>query len=67
MFQTITITSEDILHNVKLQCRISENIAQIVTRKVVENAAAEIEIKVEIEELQHTNFRLHILLLFLAF
>lgn len=52
MSQTITITSEDILHQVKLSCKISEIIEQIVTRKVVKNAALEAGIKVEIEELQ---------------
>ena len=52
MSQTIKITSEDILHQVKLTCQIPEIIQGIVTRKVIENAVAEVGIKVETEELQ---------------
>jgi parvulin-like peptidyl-prolyl isomerase len=52
MSKTITITSEDILRNVKLCRQMPENIEQIVTSKVIENAAAEAGIKVETEELQ---------------
>ncbi|MEH2245623.1 peptidylprolyl isomerase [Nostoc sp.] len=52
MSQTITITKEDILSQVKLSCKIPEFVEGIVTRKVIENAAAEAGIKVETEELQ---------------
>lgn len=52
MSKNITITSEDILQYVKLSCKIPEIIEQIVTRKVVENAAVEVGIELEIEELQ---------------
>ena len=60
MSQTITITNEDILEQVKLSSKIPEIIEQIVTRKVIENAADEEGIKVEIEELQQAadKFRL---------
>lgn len=52
MSQTITITNEDILSQVKLSCKIPEFVEGIVTRKVIENAADEAGIKVETEELQ---------------
>src|SRR4028118_702854 len=52
MSQAITITSEDILHQVKLSCKISSVIEEIVTRKIIASAAAEAGIKVETEELQ---------------
>ncbi|MEH2166529.1 MAG: peptidylprolyl isomerase [Nostoc sp.] len=60
MSQTITITSEDILAQVKLSCKIPEIIEEIVNRKFVEKAADEAGIKVEIEELQQAanKFRL---------
>ncbi len=52
MSQAITITSEDILHQVKLSCKIPSVIEEIITRKIIASAAAEAGIKVEIEELQ---------------
>lgn len=52
MPQTITITNEDILSQVKLSCKIPEFVEGIVTRKVIANAAAEAGIKLETEELQ---------------
>jgi len=52
MSQAITISAQDILQQVKLSCQIPSIVEQIVTRKVVEDAAAEAGIKVEAEELQ---------------
>jgi parvulin-like peptidyl-prolyl isomerase len=52
MSQTITITNEDILEQVKLSCKIPEIVEGIVTRKVIANAVSEAGIKVETEELQ---------------
>jgi parvulin-like peptidyl-prolyl isomerase len=52
MLQTITITSEDILHQIKLSCKIPEIIEQIVSRKVIISAAEAAGIKVEVAELQ---------------
>ncbi|MEH2063946.1 MAG: peptidylprolyl isomerase [Nostoc sp.] len=52
MSETITITNEDILSQVKLSCQIPEFVEGIVTRKIVENAAFEASLKVETEELQ---------------
>ncbi|MCC5617682.1 peptidylprolyl isomerase [Nostoc sp. CHAB 5836] len=52
MSQTITITNEDILSQVKLSCQIPELVEGILTRKIVENAASEANLKVETEELQ---------------
>jgi len=52
MSQAITITSEDILHQVKLSCQIPSIVEGIVTRKIIASAAAEAGIKLETEELQ---------------
>jgi parvulin-like peptidyl-prolyl isomerase len=52
MSQAITISAQDILQQVKLSCQIPSVVEQIVTRKVVRDAAAEAGIKVEAEELQ---------------
>jgi hypothetical protein len=52
MSQVITISDRDILHQIKLSCQIPSFIEQIVTRKIVRDAAAEAGIKVETEELQ---------------
>lgn len=52
MSQSIPITSEDILQQVKLSCKIPEIVEQIVSRKVIMSTAEEIGIKVETEELQ---------------
>jgi parvulin-like peptidyl-prolyl isomerase len=52
MSQSINITNEDILHQVKLSCKIPEIVEQIITRKLIIAAAEEAGIKVEVEELQ---------------
>ena len=50
--QTITITQEDILHQIKLSCKIPEIVEQIVTRKVITVAVEKAGIEVTKEELQ---------------
>ena len=52
MPQAITITSEDILQQVKLSYQIPSIVEGIVSRKIIASAAAEAGIKVETEELQ---------------
>ncbi|MFK0733583.1 MAG: peptidylprolyl isomerase [Gloeotrichia echinulata HAB0833] len=52
MSQPITITNEEILHQVKLSCKIPEIVEQIVNRKVMIAAAEQAGITVEVEELQ---------------
>lgn len=52
MSQAITISAQDILQQVKLSCQIPSVVEQIVSRKVVRDAAAEAGITVETEELQ---------------
>ncbi|GAX36790.1 peptidylprolyl isomerase [Nodularia sp. NIES-3585] len=52
MSQPITITSEDILEQIKLACKIPEIVEQIVIRKIITSTAEEADIKVEVEELQ---------------
>ncbi|MEM7555955.1 MAG: peptidylprolyl isomerase [Cyanobacteria bacterium P01_A01_bin.84] len=52
MSQSMMITKEDILQQVKLSGKIPEIIEQIVSRKIITEAVAEAGIKVETEELQ---------------
>ena len=52
MSQTITITNEDILHQIKLSCKIPEIVEQIVTNKVINAAVEEVGIEITTEELQ---------------
>ncbi|MEH2138937.1 peptidylprolyl isomerase [Nostoc sp.] len=52
MLQTITITNEDILQQVKLSCKIPEIVEQIVSRKVIISTLEQANITVETEELQ---------------
>ncbi|WP_445632616.1 peptidylprolyl isomerase [Nostoc sp. DSM 114161] len=54
MSQLITITKEDIIHQIKLSGKIPEIIEQIVQRKIIQNIAIEVGIKVEVGELQKT-------------
>lgn len=60
MSETITITNEDILEDIKLQCKIPEYIEQIIKYKIIDKTAIELGIKVETEELQNAadKFRL---------
>ena len=51
-YQTLTITNNDILHQIKLDCKIPEIVKQIISRKVITDAATEAGIKIETEELQ---------------
>ena len=50
--QTITITKEDILHQIKLSRKIPELVEQIITRKIIASAAEEAGIEITTEELQ---------------
>jgi parvulin-like peptidyl-prolyl isomerase len=50
--QTITITQEDIFHQVKLSCTIPETIEKIIERKIIISAVEEAGIEVTKEELQ---------------
>lgn len=52
MSQTITITSENILNQVKLSLKVPEIIEGIITRQVIAKAAAEAGIEPTTEELQ---------------
>jgi parvulin-like peptidyl-prolyl isomerase len=60
MLQAITISKDDIFHQFKLSCRIPSVIEEILTRKIIGTAAAELGIEVEPTELQQAadNFRL---------
>ncbi|NMG09332.1 peptidylprolyl isomerase [Brasilonema sp. UFV-L1] len=64
MLNTITITSEDILQQVKLSCKVPEIIQEIITRKVIAVATEKFGIEVEDEALQKTadkfRFRNHL-------
>ncbi|WP_424100632.1 foldase protein PrsA [Moorena producens] len=52
MLPAITITTEDIFHQVQLSCQIPEIIEGIVTRKIIAATAESAGIRVEIEDLQ---------------
>ncbi len=52
MLQSITITGEDIFHQVKLSCGIPEIIEGIVTRKIIAATAENAGISIETEEVQ---------------
>lgn len=55
MSLTITITNEDLLHQVKLSCKIPETIEKIIERKIIISAAQEAGIEVTKEELQQAS------------
>jgi parvulin-like peptidyl-prolyl isomerase len=61
MSKTISISSENIIHQVKLSCQMSAIVENIVNRKIIEKAAEDLKIVVETEELQQAanDFRLH--------
>lgn len=52
MSEAITISTEDLLHQVKLNYQIPSLIQRIITRKIIFAEATKVGIKVEVEELQ---------------
>jgi hypothetical protein len=58
MSKVLTVSREEILHQIKLSCQIPSVIEGIATRKILANTAQELGIKVEPEELQ-TGSRQH--------
>jgi parvulin-like peptidyl-prolyl isomerase len=60
--QTITVTQEDIFHQVKLACKIPETIKKIIERKIIISAAEAAEIKVTKEELQQASDQMRALI-----
>lgn len=60
MTESIVITSQDILNQIKLSCKLPETIEQIAASNIVKAVALENGIKVETEELQQAadNIRL---------
>jgi len=60
MLEVLTISQNDIVHQIKLSCQLPSIIESIMTRQIITRAASEIGIKVELEELQQAvdNFRL---------
>ncbi len=60
MSQAMTITGEDILHQVKLEWKIPELISGIVARKIITSAAEQAGIEVETEELQQEADRIRL-------
>lgn len=56
----ITVSLEEIIHQIKLACQIPSTIEDVVHRKIILSTAEEIGIKVEPQELQQAadNFRL---------
>ncbi|MBE9191256.1 peptidylprolyl isomerase [Gloeocapsopsis crepidinum LEGE 06123] len=60
MLEVLTISQNDIVHQIKLSCELPSILESIMTRQIITRAASEIGIKVELEELQQAvdNFRL---------
>lgn len=54
MTQTITITNEEIINEIKLSCKMPEIVEQIISRKAIENAAKEAGIEATNSALQQT-------------
>ena len=52
MSKLLTVSREEIVHQIKLSCQIPSVIEGIATRKILANTAQEVGIKVEPEELQ---------------
>jgi parvulin-like peptidyl-prolyl isomerase len=52
MSKVLTVSREEILHQIKLSCQIPSVIEGIVTRKILTSVASEVGIQVEPEELQ---------------
>jgi parvulin-like peptidyl-prolyl isomerase len=61
MLPAITISPDDILHQVKLSCKIPSVIKEILTRKIIASTAEDLGIKVEPEELQQSADKLRII------
>ena len=56
--ETITITKQDIFHQIQLSCKVPELVEQILTRKIIVSAALKADIKVTKEELQIASDRM---------
>ncbi|KAF3886536.1 MULTISPECIES: peptidylprolyl isomerase [Nostocales] len=54
MAKTFNFSAEDILHQIKLSCQIPDIIEAMANRKIIADAAAQANIKVEPEELQRS-------------
>ena len=52
MSKKFTVSPEEIVHQIKLSLQLPSSIKEIVTRKIIANAAAEAGIEIEVEELQ---------------
>jgi hypothetical protein len=59
--QTITVTNEDILHQVKLSCKVPETIRQIIERKIIIFAAKAAGIEPTKEELQKASDQMRVI------
>jgi parvulin-like peptidyl-prolyl isomerase len=61
MLESITVTKEDIFHQVKLSCQIQMFIEGVVNRKIIENMAQEMGLIPTTEELQESADNLRIM------
>lgn len=52
MSKNISVSCEDIIHQIKLSCQIPSVVEGIVSRKIIASTAEELGIKVDLEELQ---------------
>jgi hypothetical protein len=61
MSQTITLTNEDIFHQVQLSCKIPETIEKIVERKIITSAAIAAGLEPTPEELQKASDQMRVM------
>ncbi|GAB4177911.1 MAG: hypothetical protein Fur006_09930 [Coleofasciculaceae cyanobacterium] len=61
MSHVLSVSPEDILHQIKISCQIPSVIEEIATRKIIASTAEELGIQVEPEELQQTADRLRLM------
>ncbi len=58
MLETITVTQDDIFHEVQLSCKIPEMMDKIIERQIISSVATEAGIEVTKEELQKASDRM---------
>jgi len=58
MLETITITQDDLFHEIQLSCKIPEMMDKIIERQIISSIATEVGIKVTKEELQKASDRM---------
>jgi len=61
MTKALTISCEEIIHQIKLSCQIPSVVEGIATRKIITSTAEELGIKIDLEELQQAADNLRVI------